>query len=231
MSSHPSLNLGALPTSLTEQKDWRQRCQDLVDENARPCRFIGELGHLNNKWAEEDICKLRNRVSSLECESNEQEKRNLALSSYGARVMRENNELATELEELRAESTGFWLIAHANAHFATKKWQCRKQTGEVDGAYGWRPLGSKGHFREVENIDLYRCPICRERFEDGEDTMLLPCRHRFHEDCVRQWLQENLTCPKCTRKFKLKAHLTLFEPKNERLEEDDLGPGARAEDA
>lgn len=49
-------------------------------------------------------------------------------------------------------------------------------------------------------IGVETCPICIVDFEDGDDLRVLPCegRHRFHRDCVDQWLLKlSSSCPLC----------------------------------
>ena len=41
------------------------------------------------------------------------------------------------------------------------------------------------------------CCICLDKFEDGEKISTLKCNHCFHEECIDNWLQKNLTCPLC----------------------------------
>lgn len=44
------------------------------------------------------------------------------------------------------------------------------------------------------------CPICIVDFEEGDDLRVLPCEghHRFHQQCVDQWLLElSSSCPIC----------------------------------
>lgn len=44
------------------------------------------------------------------------------------------------------------------------------------------------------------CPICIVDFEEGDDLRVLPCegKHRFHQECVDQWLLElSSSCPIC----------------------------------
>ncbi|QRV93832.1 4-aminobutyrate aminotransferase [Ceratobasidium sp. AG-Ba] len=53
-------------------------------------------------------------------------------------------------------------------------------------------------------IGVETCPICIVDFEDGDDLRVLPCegRHRFHRDCVDQWLLElSSSCPLCREDF------------------------------
>lgn len=41
------------------------------------------------------------------------------------------------------------------------------------------------------------CPICQERYQQGEMVHRLPCRHLYHPGCLAPWLQAHNTCPVC----------------------------------
>lgn len=42
------------------------------------------------------------------------------------------------------------------------------------------------------------CIICLENYEPGEKLRLLPCQHRYHRDCIGQWLgNRRRLCPVC----------------------------------
>jgi len=49
------------------------------------------------------------------------------------------------------------------------------------------------------------CVVC---FEDEPDTMLLPCTHSFHGDCILKWVESNFSCPTC------RAQVCSFVPLN-----------------
>jgi len=50
----------------------------------------------------------------------------------------------------------------------------------------------------AENVDDSRvCVICLDEYMPGERIRLLPCVHRFHVDCIDQWLKKHTTCPLC----------------------------------
>ncbi|KAF9447498.1 hypothetical protein P691DRAFT_646978, partial [Macrolepiota fuliginosa MF-IS2] len=56
----------------------------------------------------------------------------------------------------------------------------------------------------LEAIGRETCPICIVDFEEGDDIRVLPCegKHRFHPQCVDQWLLElSSSCPICRQDF------------------------------
>tara|TARA_B100000131_G_scaffold301151_1_gene323102 strand:- start:176 stop:775 length:600 start_codon:yes stop_codon:yes gene_type:complete len=65
----------------------------------------------------------------------------------------------------------------------------------------------KDTFNELNNIKYNSenndmCPICYEKFNTGENVILLNCNHNFHKDCVEKWLCEcSNTCPLCKYKI------------------------------
>merc|ERR1711871_27864 len=48
-----------------------------------------------------------------------------------------------------------------------------------------------------EEVD--QCSICICEYEQGEEVMVLPCNHRFHGDCIRQWLEQSTKSPLCNQ--------------------------------
>ena len=40
-------------------------------------------------------------------------------------------------------------------------------------------------------MSLCRCAICQVEFEEGETVLLLPCKHLYHNPCIRPWLADN----------------------------------------
>ncbi|KAF9178290.1 hypothetical protein BGZ51_007896 [Haplosporangium sp. Z 767] len=41
------------------------------------------------------------------------------------------------------------------------------------------------------------CSVCKEEFTKEGDLLQLPCKHIFHEDCIKPWLKVSGTCPTC----------------------------------
>ena len=41
------------------------------------------------------------------------------------------------------------------------------------------------------------CAVCKEEFTVGEECILMPCQHHFHDNCLLPWLNERNSCPVC----------------------------------
>ena len=41
------------------------------------------------------------------------------------------------------------------------------------------------------------CTICIMDIEDGDRIGVLPCNHKFHVDCLKQWIKRKNVCPNC----------------------------------
>lgn len=41
------------------------------------------------------------------------------------------------------------------------------------------------------------CSICLEEFSEQPTTKLKACGHTFHQECIREWAFEHMTCPIC----------------------------------
>ena len=58
--------------------------------------------------------------------------------------------------------------------------------------------------KNIEKLDTdkKKCTICLENYQNGDDTIALPCIHIFHADCIKTWLKNNITCPICKNEIK-----------------------------
>lgn len=50
---------------------------------------------------------------------------------------------------------------------------------------------------EIQVTEGQGCAICISEYELGEKVKQLQCWHKFHEECLKEWLKEHVTCPLC----------------------------------
>ena len=51
--------------------------------------------------------------------------------------------------------------------------------------------------KDPNKLEFPECSICLMEVKEGDDTILLPCGHMFHDNCVTKWLKIHNTCPLC----------------------------------
>lgn len=61
------------------------------------------------------------------------------------------------------------------------------------------------------------CAVCREQLVIGAKMQEMPCKHLFHPDCLKPWLDEHNSCPIC--RFELRTDDHDYESKKERDKE------------
>ncbi|KAL2653656.1 hypothetical protein R1flu_021784 [Riccia fluitans] len=65
------------------------------------------------------------------------------------------------------------------------------------------------------------CAVCREVLVVGDKMQEMPCKHSFHPDCLKPWLEEHNSCPIC--RYELPTDDREYELQKERdreFEED-----------
>ncbi|RMZ77717.1 hypothetical protein DV738_g4216, partial [Chaetothyriales sp. CBS 135597] len=106
--------------------------------------------------------------------------------------------------------------------FDTSAWHSQTEVTEQDGQYYARAANSGGWVELLEDPDPFRCSICRELFVQGDPTVVLPCKHRYHSQCAQPFCQTHHRCPLCTTGFAVKAVLVpLALPEPEEPEEQE----------
>lgn len=55
------------------------------------------------------------------------------------------------------------------------------------------------------SLEQEDCSVCLEHFVSGQQLICLPCKHRFHSDCLIPWLESHAKCPYCRAKVSLEG--------------------------
>ena len=66
-------------------------------------------------------------------------------------------------------------------------------SGEGSGS-GSGVAASANEATDKDDFGQVSCSICLCEYEEAETLIQLPCKHRYHPDCIRQWLQMNKVC-------------------------------------
>ena len=51
-------------------------------------------------------------------------------------------------------------------------------------------------FKNAQNV-AEECVICKKNYTLNEDLCINSCLHKFHYDCLEQWIRVKPTCPMC----------------------------------
>nr|XP_043609207.1 E3 ubiquitin-protein ligase SIRP1-like [Erigeron canadensis] len=88
------------------------------------------------------------------------------------------------------------------------------------------PPAKKEAVEAIPNVTVeensVQCSVCLDDFEVGAEAKEMPCKHRFHSECILPWLELHSSCPVC--RFEL--------PSDEsKLHQDQEGSGGESENA
>ncbi|KAH0697613.1 hypothetical protein KY290_015505 [Solanum tuberosum] len=54
---------------------------------------------------------------------------------------------------------------------------------------------------DVEIVQMSECAICLVEFQVKEKAKEMPCKHRYHSNCINRWLEIHASCPICRYKM------------------------------
>lgn len=52
-----------------------------------------------------------------------------------------------------------------------------------------------------EEVEVGECVVCLEEYEVGQMGKEMPCKHRYHAQCIEKWLGIHGSCPVCRYKM------------------------------
>lgn len=100
-----------------------------------------------------------------------------------------------------------------------------RELGNKDG----QPPATKASIESMPRVEVseggVECVICLEEFELGGFAKEMPCKHRFHGDCIEKWLKIHGSCPVC--RFKMPVDEEGFGKKRDEEEGSGDGDGRR----
>ncbi|XP_022726715.1 E3 ubiquitin-protein ligase RNF181-like [Durio zibethinus] len=76
---------------------------------------------------------------------------------------------------------------------------------------GWankdgQPPASKASIEAMSSVEIGQiedgeCVVCLEEWRPGEVAKEMPCKHKFHDECIEKWLGIRGSCPVCRYKM------------------------------
>ncbi|KAK2641561.1 hypothetical protein Ddye_023324 [Dipteronia dyeriana] len=80
-----------------------------------------------------------------------------------------------------------------------------------------------------------QCSVCLDDFEIGTEAKEMPCKHKFHSDCILPWLELHSSCPVCRYQLpadesKLESERSRNSNQSQRESEHNNGDGSSEEE-
>ncbi|KAK7267076.1 hypothetical protein RIF29_19740 [Crotalaria pallida] len=69
-----------------------------------------------------------------------------------------------------------------------------------NGYIGVNPPARKAAIESLPSVtseEKFQCIVCLEDLEIGSEAKEMPCKHKFHGDCIISWLKLRSSCPVC----------------------------------
>ena len=76
--------------------------------------------------------------------------------------------------------------------------ELEEQMGKVENGLTEEEIKSLKHDKYIKGKYLEdKCIICQYNFEELESIVALPCKHSFHFNCLKPWIDKQHYCPLC----------------------------------
>ncbi|OIW16855.1 hypothetical protein TanjilG_31256 [Lupinus angustifolius] len=102
---------------------------------------------------------------------------------------------------------------------------------ELGSSKSGHPPASKDSIEAMDNVeiresdDLGECVVCLEEFEVGGVAKVMPCKHKFHSNCIEKWLGVHGNCPVCRYEMPVEEKDGGRKSEEERGERRRIGGG------
>ncbi|XP_022734928.1 E3 ubiquitin-protein ligase RING1-like [Durio zibethinus] len=75
-----------------------------------------------------------------------------------------------------------------------------------------QPPASKASIEAMPSVEIGEsedgeCVVCLEEWKPGEVAKEMPCKHKFHDECIRKWLGLHGSCPVCRYKMPVEEEI------------------------
>ena len=77
-------------------------------------------------------------------------------------------------------------------------------------------------YKKVDKIKCKECPICLEKYKEGDFIPYFHCEHYFHYECFRECLKnmngrDGFTCPVCRQKVMSQMYVNQAKEKRKQF--------------
>ncbi|KAK6798655.1 hypothetical protein RDI58_006358 [Solanum bulbocastanum] len=80
-----------------------------------------------------------------------------------------------------------------------------RRSSHIQNEAGTSPLAVQASIEALPIVkiveDESECAICLSEFQVREKAKEIPCKHRYHSNCINRWLEIHDSCPVCRYKM------------------------------
>ncbi|XP_059315474.1 uncharacterized protein LOC132066106 [Lycium ferocissimum] len=69
---------------------------------------------------------------------------------------------------------------------------------KIDMSHRYKQINENDRNAMARTLPTKNCKICDEGIFGGSPIIKMPCKHIFHFNCMKNWLERNIGCPTCT---------------------------------
>ena len=115
----------------------------------------------------------------------------------GTRIINNNNNFSISSFALSSSELNHYEMRPENPNIKAKK----DITNSVNYILRQFPENKINNLN-ILNDENKRCIICLEEYKINDETIVLPCFHFFHKNCIINWTKNKAICPLCKFNFK-----------------------------